>query len=317
MKASSLYSIVHVLLLFTIFLAVGVEAYGAAQMCATLPAPPDQLIGGRILPIVEVRGDVPYVEFGGKEVAVSSDSIQLYKSEIIRSDAKVAPNWVFASNQKFQQTGFRYVSTPGGPFNKELLFSVDLESPVALDKVWIALSITSESGGSGSILQEIGYLSPYSSKTVTIHKQLTVELGKGSFVWHVFTHGREVLHTLMRNGTFEAEVKLKAAEARNRVKNAEAEPYLTFPPRDPFDAKGPVILAVEIASSGEIKHASVVGSNDQKAEQSLLDSVSHWWFLPKIVDGKKVSERMTVTVDLSQRDKWSNDFVRPVANPSK
>ncbi len=122
---------------------------------------------------------------------------------------------------------------------------------------------------------------------------------------------------LMRKGTFEAELKSKAAEARNRVKNAEAEPYLTFPPRDSTAIKVPVILAMEISSNGEIGHVSVVGRHDQKADQSLLDSVSHWWFLPKIVDGKKVSEKVTVTVDLSHWREWSNDFVHTVSVLSK
>jgi len=302
---------------FMLTALVGNNADAAAQMCGTLPAGPNEPVMGRILPIVEVRGEVPYVEYRGQKVRISPNTMKLFHKEIIPHDPMIPPHWVFAANLRAEQHELRFYDAPGGPFNKELLCSVDLESPVTLDNVWIVMSIASERGGSGNIIQEIGTLHAYKSRSISIHRKLDVELGETRFFWHVFARDREILHSLMGSGVLEDELTRNVAAARAHARNMVAEPYLTFLPRLPSHAKGCLVLTVDIGRNGKIKNASVVNGNGTKIEKSLVEAARHWWFLPKMVDGKNVSETMTLTVDLNQREKWSNACVQPVSIPSK
>jgi TonB family protein len=300
-----------------VVLGGGLEAAAATQYCATLLPLPNERIGGRILPIVEVRGEVPYVEFKGKLVPADPATIQQYLSEIMLSDATNAPGWIRASKPKVEHSGTRFVNTPGGPFNKEFLFSVELESPVALDQCWIALSIASERGGSGNLLQEIGSLQPYTPRTITIRRQLAVELGEGKYSWHVFSHDREILHTQMKRAYVDDELRSNAARVRSRGREAEAEPYLTFPPAGEFKPGTRVTLTLKVNEDGEVRKATVIDGTGAAAEEKLLGVARQWWFLPKMVHGQAVPAIVTVAIDLGTGAPWSKAAVQRVAAAAK
>lgn len=87
--------------------------------------------------IVEVRGSVPYIEVDGKARSVKLNNLTLETGASV--DPRFPPHWIFASNLRAQQSQVNFINTEGGGYNKELTFSVDLKSPVALEKAWIAL----------------------------------------------------------------------------------------------------------------------------------------------------------------------------------
>ncbi len=101
-------------------------------------------------PVVEVRGETPYVEIDGKEVAVEPGSVKFYPSNgPVAVDARIAPSWVFASGLKagIVETVNKYQFT--ATFRRELRFSVDLESPVALEKAFVVVVLSSDQGEKG------------------------------------------------------------------------------------------------------------------------------------------------------------------------
>ncbi|HUJ42962.1 MAG TPA: hypothetical protein VLW52_05065, partial [Opitutaceae bacterium] len=183
-------------------------------------------------PVVEVHGETPYVEIDGKEVAVAPSSVKFYPANgPISVDAKIAPPWVFASDLKagIVETVNKYQFTAS--FRKELRFSVNLESPTALERAYVVVVLSSDQGEQGLYFWEVGSLRPYKPTTVSFQKLMHVSPGEATIVWHLFVHGREALQTLMSPDILRPAINRVVLRARRGVRNAEAEPYLTFPPR--------------------------------------------------------------------------------------
>jgi len=309
MKSDPLRSL---LVLSGLFVALACEANAEAQLggLAKTGGPANQPVE---MPVVEVRGETPYVEIGGKEVSVSPDSIKFYPSNgPFPSYGKIAPPWVFASNLTARRVEpERRKADLGSALRKELQFSVDLESPTLLEKVWIVVTLADENGNRKTYIHEVGTLRPYKLTTVAMQKRLFQDLyGEPRIDWYLFAHGREVFHSLMDSDTAESGISGIIERVREGVMDAEAEPYLTFPPRDSSKAKNPVKLDLEIDRRGSVKTASVAAGSDPMTDKSLVDAVQHWWFLPRRAGNRSVGCRASVTVDLSKWQTWSNDCVR-------
>ncbi|HUL54712.1 MAG TPA: energy transducer TonB [Opitutaceae bacterium] len=265
-------------------------------------------------PVVEVRGETPYVEVDGKEVAVAPGTIKFYPANgPVAVDARMAPSWVFASGLKADivETVNKYQFTAS--FRKELRFSVDLESPVALEKVYVVVVLSSDQGEKGLYFREVGSLRPYKSRTVSFQRMIHAPPSEATIVWHLFVQGREVLHSLMPPDVRNPALNRVVTRARREVRNADAEPYLTFPPRDSSKAPGPIVLELELSDTGTVDHATVVGGGLGAVEKSLLAAVKDWRFLPRMVEGKSVAARVTATIDLSRGQRWSGACVRVAA----
>jgi TonB family protein len=311
-------SLGRLLMLFHLFAALACEANAEAQVggVATTGGPAERSVSA---PIVGVRGDTPYVEMNGKEIAVSLDSIKFYPSKgPFPVFGKIPPSWVSASNfsvHRVTLNGKTDTALVSG-FNKQLQFSVDLESPTLLDKVWVIVTLADDNGHRMTLLQGVGTLRPFKPATVTIQKRLFQDLYDNPDVdWRVFSGSREVFHSLMRSDAIEAEFTGIVSRVRQGVAEAEVEPYLIFPPRDSSKANRPVKLDLEIDRRGMIKKASVADGSDPITGKSLLDAVKHWWFLPKREAGRSVDCRASVMVDLTQWKTWSNGCVT-LASPS-
>ena len=178
--------------------------------------------------------------------------------------------------------------------------------------VWVALGLQSEKVGDGILVQEVGSLSPYVPKTVTIHRRLSTDFGQTKYFWHVFIHGREMLHSLMNAEAVEGDMNYTTGVARSKVENADAIPYITFPPRNWPATLDRVTLKLALTAGGAVDQAAVVGSIDAKSKKALLAAVNRWWFLPKVSHKTRVESQVTVTIDLSLHENWSNDFVKLV-----
>ena len=298
-------SLHRVFLLSSLFVVLGCEARAQAQLGGTVGSKGHPVSA----PVVEVRGDTPYVEVGGKLVAVPTGGIKFYPANgPFPYDAKIAPAWVYASNLKVGTADLVSRMESSYSKGKEFRFSIDLESPTNLEKVWIVVSL-GEENDLGPIIHEVGTLRPYELKSVDIRKRLHSELGDARATWHIYVHDREILHSLMTPDAGGPDLRDMASRAREGVMKAEAEPYLTFPPRDSSKAKNPIKLKLEVDSGGFVKTSSVVDGADPAVEKSLLEAVGHWWFLPKREGGRSVRSRATVLVDLSKSNRWSNDCI--------
>ncbi len=304
-------SFCRLLLLPGLFVALAREAGAEAQVggMADTGGPAGHSVE---TPVVEVRGDTPYVEIGGKRVAVSPGTIRFYPSNgPFPLFGKIPPNWVFASDLDAR----RVLLNHGEAFqmsvvNKEFRFSVDIESPTLLEKVWMIVTLSDDTGYKETLFREVGTLRPYKRTTASFPKRFFRELYDNPHIdWNLFAGGREVFHSLMSPETVAAGLEGIVSRMRRGVMEAEAEPYLTFPPRDSSKAKSPVKLELELDRRGFVKTASVVGGSDPKMEKNLLDAVRHWWFLPKRAGGRSYGCLASVVVDLSKWKTWSNDCV--------
>ena len=306
-------SAVRVLLLCSILVAARAGARAEAEVVKE----PDyfESLNPTAKPVIEVRGETPYVESGGKLVAAKVSSVKFYAANgPVMVNAKTPPAWVFASGvTAVVRPVLENKDLEGTVFNHELRFLVDLVSPVALDRVFIVVSLSSEKGDNGIYFREIGPLRPYKSKSVQIEKTMRAELGEASVTWHLFVGGREILHSLMDTDTVTRNLNLLVSRARKGVRDAAAEPYLTFPPRGLGKTPGPVTMELSLSREGAVDHAAVTGGGDPKLEKNLLEAVNLWRFLPRMEGGKASSSQVTVAVDLAHWKTWSNDCVHVVA----
>src|SRR5208283_4581145 len=236
-------SLCRLLLVVDLFIALACEADAEAQLGGVLDTggPAGHAVE---LPVVDVRGETPYVEVGGKEVAVSSSKIKFYPSNgPFDLYGKNPASWVFASNLATRRVllNDRKDASQTSRFNKQLRFSVDLESPSLLDKVWIVVTLADDNGNHTTFLHEVGTLRPYKPTTVSVEKKLFQDLYDDPHVeWSLFTHGREVFNSMMSPDAFVEGMSSLVSRVRQGVTEAETEPYLTFPPRDSSKAKNPV-----------------------------------------------------------------------------
>jgi len=263
-------------------------------------------------PIVAVRGETPYVEINGKQVAVPLNRLKLHPSDgPFHSSRGAAPAWVFTSKLSARRKLNSNVDSMNlTNIHNVLEFSVDLESPTLIDKVWILVTMGSDTGYHETLVQEVGTLRPYKLKSLSIERRLYQDLGDDPHVdLSVFAQNREVFHSLMDLDIVTSGITGIIARVRQGVTDGETEPYLTFPPREASRAKNPVKLDLDIDRHGSVKSATVTDSSDPRTEKNLLEAVKHWWFLPKRVDGKSVDCQVAVLVDLAKWEQWSNGNV--------
>jgi protein TonB len=308
MRSNSLHGIFSLGALVAAFVC---DADGQAQLGGTVDAS-TPVVHSVEKPIVEVRGETPYVELNGKEVAVPASRIKFYPSNgpFPYSEGD-PPAWVFSSNAETRRKRLDNVElceTQG--VNRVLEFSVYLESPTLLKKVWILIRFADDTGDRTTILHEVGTLQPFKRTLVTVEKRPFPDFYADPHVdWNVFANGREVFHSMMGSEILVPAMSSIVSHVREGAKNLETEPYLTFPPRDSSTATNPVKLELDIDRRGSVTNASVADSSDPQIEKSLLDAVKQWWFLPKCVDGRSVDCQASVLVDLPKWKTWSNGCV--------
>ncbi len=274
-------------------------------------------VDGTDQPVIEVRGTRPYADRRGKPVAVDPAKVIFYPHSD-SFDATVAPHWVVASGVRARSDKTGFIDAPGHEVNFEFSFSVNLESPVALDRVWIVLVIHSTNAGSGLFMEEVGSLRPFRLRTVTVRRRLDFDLGEGTYEWYLFSRDIELLHSLMPAGGMAQELSARVWRARVHTENADAAPYLTYPPKLKRDARHAVKLRLQIAPSGAVQEVTVAGDDRSDAASALAGAARQWWFLPRYVKRHAAPARVEVSVDLTKADQWSNDLVQvaPVADPT-
>lgn len=291
-----------------IFLILEGAAFAGAQVMAHLPHPTNPNLG-LTTPVVEVRGNTPYVEIDHQLRAVKSASLEIFAGGA-PSDPIPPPRWLNASNIQVKVNEIGFTATSDRSFNKELSFSLDLESPVTIDNVWIVLGVRTEKAGAGIIVQEIGTLSAYLPRNIVIHRKLTGDLGDTKYFWHVFVRDRELLNSQMNAEHVEEDMNYQISIARGKTQNVEAEPYLVFPPQKIAGSPDHVTLKVNIMETGEVRKVSILGDVDSKFKTRLSKAIEHWWFLPRVREGIKVPAKLTLDMDLSDMEHWSDERVR-------
>jgi hypothetical protein len=166
-------------------------------------------------------------------------------------------------------------------------------------------------------MQDVGSLRPYQSRTVKLDRRLDFNIGEGNYQWYLFVRDIELLHSLMAPGEFREELSARALRVRQGTEQAEAAPYLTFPPRIPRGAGHVVKLPLKIARSGAVTVVTAAGDDRSEAATALAEAARHWWFLPKYEKGRATAARVDATVDLAKAGAWSNERVQltPVVEP--
>lgn len=260
-------------------------------------------------PVVEVRGETAYIEVDGKMVAVKPNRITFYPSNgPFRLYAKDPPQWVFASRLEAGHVE-SVRESPVHPAHSELRFSVELQATAVIEKAWILITLIDNSVVRKTYVSNLGTLRPYKLKRVDIRNTLNRDLDDPIVDWHIFSQGREVLHSLMPNDALGRAVGGMIAQVREGVRNADVAPYLTFPPRNLAAVNAPVTLRFSVDAKGWVSEVSVVDGAAAGSGADLRDAARLWWFLPRRVNGHNFPCVATVRIDPTQTTPWSNKCV--------
>jgi TonB family protein len=169
------------------------------------------------------------------------------------------------------------------------LFNATLETGYALKDVFLVLELVPDDAEKSIFLLEVDGLQPFREKMISVSAPMTRRLGPGVYRLHLFSHGEEVLQSLIPVDERERALDRMVAE---RIKGVQAaSPRLLFGPPPVYPAslksanvKGQAVLSVRIGTNGAVLDPVVKSSTDSAFGESALEAVRAWRFLPSVKD---------------------------------
>ena len=249
----------------------------------------------KYLPVVRARGNRPFVEVDGKQVAADGQRYALHK---------VDEYWpVFISVRDLDVSTF-HLDMEGSEINHEFRLRGRLESPYALEDVFIVLELDTESAGKVIFLAEVGTIVPRDPKYLSLRVPMRSGLGSGHYQIHLFTKGAEVLHSNLDPSYREAVVDRMTQKRIASVQEAAPKIFIGPQPEYPdallkTKTAGQVIVSVRIGANGRIYDAKVKRASDPAFGEAALAAVRMWRFLPQVKNGRPLEVRADLPIDFT------------------
>ena len=253
---------------------------------------------GKMFPVCGANGSTPYVRKEGSIVPIAAHGFAL------REVFEFAPYYVTIRNVNVRTT---YLTTNKGTghFNNDFCFNADLESDYRLEDVYIVIALNSERAGKTLFLWGVGTLEPNRVKGVSIDVPMSEPMGSAHYKVLLFSHGAELLQSLLPFGEGEAAI---TRMVRFRIKDVHnAMPKFFFGPVPVYPAalekanlKGQAIVSVRIEQNGEVFDPSVKSATDPAFGEAALRAVKQWRFLPRVKDGYPVATKVDVPIVFDQ-----------------
>jgi TonB family protein len=174
--------------------------------------------------------------------------------------------------------------------NNRLNLGGTLESPIPLERVFVALDLDMDMGKS-FVLWGIGTLRPGEPTRFSVSMPTSFDMGSGRYQFHVFSDGAELLNTMMDSGFIQAQLEALVRKKIEGVQNEKLGVLLHPSPIFPADlkkknVKGSAVVTVRINQLGYVIEASVKSATEAAFGEAALVAVRQWQFLPPIKDGR-------------------------------
>jgi TonB family protein len=192
-----------------------------------------------------------------------------------------------------------YIDDGGAGKNRQLEFYGKFVSPYALPHVFLVLEVYSEKEPRMIFLREIGTMVPHKRESMLLVIPIRGDFGEAHYQVHVFSDGREILHSLMdpaeRTRIMDALVAKRTRGAPDRGPQAFAGPPPEYP-KTLHRAKvsGRAIVRVHIDERGEPLNPRVVSATDPAFGDAALEAIRLWRFLPPVRDGAAIAVDVNV-----------------------
>jgi len=259
---------------------------------------------GRYRPVRRADGRTPYVLENGKLVEATEGHFLLRPAdEYLPLLVDVDHLAVNSSADTVTVSGTGLVSN-SREMNRRFIFAADLTAPVALQDVFVVITLDSPSAGSVLFLQGVGALEARRPKHLTIAEAMGSELGAAPFSLHVFAGGREVLNTKIPFDEREAALDRMVIRRIANVQNAELQPFAGPVPEYPPSllktrATGQAVVSFRVGQRGGVFDPAVVSASDPACGQAALAAIRLWRFLPRVKDGVPVEATAQMPFEFS------------------
>jgi len=215
---------------------------------------------------------------------------------------------VIAVYDPYFKKGMRAVSDEGPLVSQRLVqagrfvFTANLEAPVALDHVVLALVLTGEAGGDQLFLWGVGHLAAREQTRVSVDIITETKLrGARLHEYHFFVDGREALNTHLHAGKREQAVRQMVASRLRGVRDAAARPLLVadpvYPSKLKSGTKGRAVIRCRVDAEGEVGEPVVKEATEPAFGAAALEAVKQWRFVPAVKGGVAVDSEVEVPVD--------------------
>lgn len=247
-------------------------------------------LDGKFLAVRRAQGNRPCVQIDGREKIADGNRYVLQKTP------EYLPMFISVRNLEVKS---EHLNLNGSSLNHEFTLRAWLETPYFLDDVFLVLELDTDSAGKVLFLQEIGQLEARLPRLLSVRVQLASGLGSGKYQLHLFSGGREVLHSNIPAQKRDAAVDQMTARRITGVEDAPPQPLIGPGPEYPpalLKAKtsGQAVISIRIGANGQVYDPKVKSATDPAFGESALTAVRLWRFLPKVREGRPQEARVDV-----------------------
>jgi TonB family protein len=250
--------------------------------------------------VTSAHESVPLVDRNGRREPVDSKVFGLQRIE------EYAPYFVAVRNVRMQSKALESLRT-GDSINARFNFAAEFESAYALREVMIVVELVPRNGAPRLYLRGLGDLPAYRPWPVALSAPAGDALGEFKARLHVFSEGRELLHSEIPFEHRERALDRMVARRVHGIVNAGPRPLLMVPPAYPPALRkraphGVANLRFTLDPKGNVRDASVVSASDPAFAEAGLLVIQQWRFVPKVADGHPVSATVELPLTFSDPD---------------
>jgi TonB family protein len=250
---------------------------------------------GRALPVVQAHKNTAYVRDGDQLVPVTSPNFAF------REGGEFLPTLVTVSKLNVSTYGVEFMEG-GGELNNEFRFRATLTTPYEIPDAYIVLQLHMEGGLLSVFVQEIGDLHAGEPRRLELSVPLSHPLGEGRYVMHLYSGGRELLHT-QQPAAFRDRA-MDYLVAKRAAGRPDGPPQLLVGPAPEYPRAllktrpaGKAMVHCVIHKNGTVTDTAVTSATDPAFGEAALAAVRQWRFIPRIKGGEPVD--MAVDVPLN------------------
>jgi len=248
---------------------------------------------GKLMPVISAKGIRPIVEAGGKRVVADGRRYGLQKVE------EYLPVFISLRNLDVRT---HHLELNGNDMNYEFEIRSSLETPYALEDVFVVLELDTDFAGKVLFLHDIGSLEPNKPTLLFARVPLRSGLGASKYQIHLFSRGHEVLHSKIDAMRREAVVDRMTKKRIASVK--EAAPTLLIGPQPEYPAalrksniSGKTMISLRIGANGRVYDPVLKSASDPAFGESALTAVRMWRFLPQVKNGRPIETQAELPIN--------------------
>ncbi len=189
----------------------------------------------------------------------------------------------------------------GQQINQDFHVSGEFESAYHLEHVFLALELWLTDNTRMIFLQELGEMLPRQPTNLSLSVPLSRALGATHYDIHLFTAGREVLHSQMPSDFREKALDRMIAHGIKDVQNAPPRPFVGPLPEYPKSlvksgVEGNAVIHMRIAVNGSIQDPRIVSASDPAFGDAALEAFRQWRFYPCVKNGVPIETSVELPV---------------------